>query len=182
MRSKSQDRIDRPALMAHLRGEFALDWQGIHGAPHWARVRLNGLEICAQNSANPHVIELFSFFHDSKRENEHEDHGHGTRGAQNALALHGRFFEATQEEMALLAEACQGHSDGLRLADRTVQTCWDSDRLDLGRVGYTVDPLRLCTPQAQQPETIARAGARAMAWLRIVRAQDEREAMAWLRP
>ena len=30
-------------LVAVLRQEFRLDWGGIHGAAHWARVRRNGL-------------------------------------------------------------------------------------------------------------------------------------------
>lgn len=44
------------------------------------------------------------------------------------------------DELELLVMACQGHSDGLREAHPTVQTCWDADRLDLGRVGVRPDP------------------------------------------
>ncbi|MFM7531655.1 MAG: hypothetical protein ACKO5J_04035, partial [Rubrivivax sp.] len=51
------------------------------------------------------------------------------------------------------------HSSGLTEADVTVQTCWDADRLDLGRVGIRPSPRYLCTPAARQPETIARAYA-----------------------
>ncbi len=36
----------------------------------------------------------------------------------------------------------------------TVQACFDSDRLDLGRVGHYPDPNRLCTPLAKELETI----------------------------
>jgi len=28
-------------LIAAVRERFALDWNGIHGVPHWARVRVN---------------------------------------------------------------------------------------------------------------------------------------------
>ncbi|MEN1958120.1 hypothetical protein [Luteimonas changyuni] len=31
--------------MAHLRKEFRLDWNGIHGAAHWARVRFHGVSL-----------------------------------------------------------------------------------------------------------------------------------------
>ena len=41
------------------------------------------------------------------------------------------------------------HSDGRVDADVTVQTCWDADRLDLGRVGKRPDPRLLCTPAAR---------------------------------
>jgi hypothetical protein len=34
----------------------------------------------------------------------------------------------------------------------TVQTCWDADWLDLGRVGIMPDPRYLCTIAAKQPE------------------------------
>ncbi|MGY0612932.1 hypothetical protein [Luteimonas sp. A501] len=30
------------SLVAHLRKEFRLDWDGVHGAAHWARVRFHG--------------------------------------------------------------------------------------------------------------------------------------------
>jgi uncharacterized protein len=36
----------------------------------------------------------------------------------------------------------------------TVQTCWDADRLDLGRVGTTPDPRYLCTAAAKQSDII----------------------------
>jgi uncharacterized protein len=45
--------------------------------------------------------------------------------------------------------------------DITIQTCWDSDRLDLGRVGITPHPRRLCTEAAKRPTTIKWADARA---------------------
>ena len=47
-----------------------------------------------QTCANRHVVELFSFFHDSRRLNEHVDDGHGARGAALASRLKGRYFDA----------------------------------------------------------------------------------------
>ena len=44
---------------------------------------------------------------------------------------------------------------------RVLQTCWDSDRLDLGRVGITPHPNRLCTAVAKRPEPIKWADGRA---------------------
>ena len=72
---------DRAALLKHLRGRFAINWHGDHGASHWARVRNNGLMIAAATGANMAVVELFAFFHDSCRVNEYTDHDHGKRGA-----------------------------------------------------------------------------------------------------
>ena len=162
-----QSRINRRELIKHLRGQFQIDWFGHHGVPHWARVRVNGLMLASETGANPHVTELFAFFHDSRRFNEHVDDGHGQRGAELACQLKGRFFEATDDEMDLLSFACTHHSGGLSQGNLTVMSCWDSDRLDLGRVGITPDPRYLCTAVAKDPEVIARAHGRAKAWQRV---------------
>jgi uncharacterized protein len=62
----------------------------------------------------------------------------------------------------MLAYAVRHHSDGLIEADVTVQTCWDADRLDLGRVGIIPRADRLCTEQARDPLVFERAFARSV--------------------
>ena len=142
----------RPDLIARLRREFAFDWQGIHGAPHWARVRANGLRLAASTGALVHVVELFAFLHDARRQNDGHDPPHGPPAAQLAAELNGRFFELPPAELALLQAACRGHSDGQRSGhDTTVLTCWDADRSDLGRVGIQPLAERLCTDAARAP-------------------------------
>lgn len=38
------DQLKKPTeLIQHLRAQFRLDWHGIHGASHWARVKHHGL-------------------------------------------------------------------------------------------------------------------------------------------
>ena len=157
--------IDRRALLAYLQGQFEIDWKGCHGIGHWARVRANGLMLAAQTGANRHVVELFAFFHDSRRMSEGIDQGHGWRGSALAEQLRGRFFEASDAEMALLHHACAYHSDGINTGDTTVLNCWDADRLDLGRVGMTPDPRYLCTTAARQESSLHKAHARAIAWV-----------------
>lgn len=49
-------------LVTAVRERFELDWHGIHGVPHWACVRVNGLAIAARTGARTDVIELFAFF------------------------------------------------------------------------------------------------------------------------
>ena len=156
-------RIDKQGLLKHLRSQFLLDWHGLHGIPHWARVRLNGLMLARENGANAHVVELFSFFHDARRVSEHGDAGHGARGSALAVQLRGRYFEATSAEMDLLQEACVQHSDGLTTGDITVLTCWDADRLDLARAGVT--PRALCTEAAKKETNLLKARQRAVAWM-----------------
>ena len=120
-------------------------------------MRKNGLLIAVATGANMSVVELFAFFHDSCRVNEYTDHDHGKRGADLALKLQGRMFEASSDEMSLLVEACAGHSDGCTEADISVQTCWDADRLDLGRVGIEPHPKYLCTEVAREAKFLKAA-------------------------
>ena len=136
-------------LVKELRGQFRITWRGHHGVPHWARVRHHGLHLGKQLDANLQVIELFAFLHDSQRENEYTDDGHGRR-ERGLISIDDAAFE-------LLVTACNGHSDGHMDGDVTVQVCWDADRLDLGRVGIKPDPRRLCTRPARDLAYIEKA-------------------------
>ena len=147
-------------LIQLLRQEFALDWVGIHGAPHWARVKENGLRLSEATGANVKVVEAFAFLHDARRLNDGYDRHHGRRAAALARGLPDALLDLTATEVDLLAAACEGHSDGVMTADITVCTCWDADRLDLGRVGVVPDPVRLCTEAARDPAIIRWAYAR----------------------
>jgi len=128
---------------------------------HWARVLENGLRLAPETGGNVEVIQLFAVFHDSRRVNEGIDDGHGQRGADLALRLRGGLFDLPDEDFDLLYAACVGHTDGGTTSDPTVQTCWDSDRLDLGRVGICPDPRRLFTDAAKHPEMLKWADGRA---------------------
>lgn len=152
--------MNRPELVRFLRQHFALDWRGIHGAPHWARVRRNGLRLARVTGANVRVVEAFALLHDSCRLNDDDDPAHGQRSAALARSLNDRYLALEVAELKLLTAACEGHSAGHLEADTTVQTCWDADRLDLGRVGIRPAASRLCTWAARDPEVIAWACAR----------------------
>lgn len=156
--------IDTQALIARLRSQLLVNWHGHHGISHWARVRVNGLMLARETGANPHVVELFAWFHDSKRVNEHEDIGHGSRGAILAQKLRGQYFDATDDEMDLLVHACRYHSDSFIEGDVTVMTCWDADRLDLGRVNMVPEPQYLCTAAAKREHNLQKAHKRALSW------------------
>lgn len=141
-------------LIALLRQSFTLDWGGIHGAPHWARVRENGLALSEKTGASHRVIEAFAFLHDSQRQNDGRDPHHGQRAATFVKSLPSNLLGLTPAEVELLLEACTAHSDGTVHSDATVCTCWDADRLDLGRVGIIPDPAYLCTEAAKDPAII----------------------------
>jgi len=144
-------------LVGIVRSRFALDWKGVHGVSHWVRVRENGLLLAERTGARVDVVELFALFHDSQRVNDERDPGHGSRGAAFARSLAGSVFDLDPEGLELLMEACRGHSDGHMTGDSTVVTCWDADRLDLGRIGIDPDPARLCTDAAREPAMLERA-------------------------
>ena len=140
---------DRNGLIDLIKSEFKLDWHGIHGVSHWARVRANGLRLAEMTGANPHVVELFAFLHDSKRLDDGYDPMHGSRAAEFAKQLADvSVIQVTDTELDLLMTACEGHSNGLTTGDITVLTCWDADRLDLGRVYIKPEPRFLCTTAA----------------------------------
>ncbi len=141
-------------LLAAIRDSFALPLGGIHGEPHWARVCENGLHLAQRTGADLQVVALFAYLHDSKRQNDGWDRDHGLRAGEFARSLHGAMFRLPAPELERLVYACAHHSDGLTEADRTIQTCWDADRLDLGRIGVEPDPRRLCTSAARDPDVI----------------------------
>ena len=154
--------MNRPSLLRYLRSCFVLDWQGIHGARHWARVRHNGLRLAAITGANFRVVEAFALLHDSCRQNDGYDPEHGFRSGELAMRINDEYLQLDQSELSMLVFACHGHSDGGLEADVTVQTSWDADRLDLGRVGIRPASNRLCTPAARSPQIISWAYARSV--------------------
>lgn len=143
-----------PALLCALRDEYRMDWNGIHGFSHWCRVCENGLYLAEKNQANRKVVEYFAFFHDNQRHNDGYDLNHGRRASDLIRQKFADRLDLTPEEIDLLCKACTGHNHGGTKANITVATCWDSDRLDLMRVGIMPKKQYLCTPQAREDETI----------------------------
>jgi uncharacterized protein len=153
--------LNMRAILRAVLEDYALSWGGDHGIAHWARVFENGLRLAEETGADLEVVQLFAVLHDSKRLNDNHDPEHGPRAAEFARTLRGRLFDLPDREFALLQRACSGHTHELTHPDITIQTCWDSDRLDLGRVGVTPHPSRLCTEVARRPEMIRWANDRA---------------------
>jgi uncharacterized protein len=68
--------------------------------------------------------------------------------------FHGVFFVLPPDDLELLTYASEFYTSGLQEGDITVLTCWDADRLDLGRVGLKPMARKLCTEAAKKPEII----------------------------
>jgi uncharacterized protein len=153
--------VNTSVILSEILEGYALDPLGFHGVVHWARVMENGLKLATMNGADPAIVTLFALFHDSRRENDGSDYGHGLRGAQLAERLRGKSFELNDADFELLYRACEWHTEGTTDPDITVRTCWDADRLDLGRVGIMPEPKYLCTPEARSHKMIRWADKRA---------------------
>jgi uncharacterized protein len=153
--------LNIPLVLHAVLEEFSLPPESIHGVAHWARVLENGRRLSGETGAKIEVVELFAVLHDSRRLNEHTDPRHGPRAAAFARRVRGRLFELPEAEFRLLHRACAGHTHERTHPDITIQTCWDADRLDLGRVGITPDPGYLCTEAAKRREMIQWADERA---------------------
>jgi uncharacterized protein len=155
------DMLNIPLILHAILEEYVLPWGGDHGVAHWARVLENGLLLAGETGADIRVVQLFAILHDSRRVNEHWDPEHGPRAAAYALELRGVLFDLPDPAVGLLRRACAGHTHERIHPNVTIQTCWDADRLDLGRVGITPHPKRLCTEAAKRAETIKWADGRA---------------------
>lgn len=123
----------------------------LHGLDHWWRVWKNAQFIAADpfiDKVDMEVVALYALFHDSMRQTEGTDTGHGERGYKlfERLSLMLDFEQYMSERQTeTLFEACVDHSTGQRSCDPTIGVCWDADRLDLHRKGIMPDPRLMST-------------------------------------
>jgi uncharacterized protein len=143
---------DWPGLWALASRRFALGNFSLHGPDHWQRVERNALEIAPHSGADVTIIRLFAVLHDSHRQNEGHDPGHGARAAEWARTLSddARHFTLNAPRLELICEAMTWHDKGCVSEDPTIGTCWDADRLDLPRVGIRPEPRLMSTRYARE--------------------------------
>jgi uncharacterized protein len=126
-----------------------------HGQKHWRRVAQNSFRLLDSTpGADALVVFLFALFHDSMRENEGKDPDHGIRGRMLGVKLIPNHLDISASQRAAFGEACDHHTDGNLSEDPTVAVCWDSDRLDLWRVGKQPSPHLMSTRAAREQGTI----------------------------
>lgn len=137
--------IDFAALQNFIFEDRIYD-SDIHGIVHWRQVEFNGLLMAPQLGADIEVVRLFAIFHDSKRMDDGYDETHGPRGAEFAkLCRERKLFQIDDARFEKLYHACKFHTTESHSGDATIDVCYDSDRLDLGRVGIYPDPDKLAT-------------------------------------
>ena len=142
--------IDYQKLWEAVTAQFSMGEHSIHGPNHWRQVEKNGLLLAQRTGADKTIIKLFAVFHDSRRENEGIDKGHGCRGAELAMEMRGIYFDLPGDKLETLLYACRYHTSKRKTPDVTIGTCWDADRLDLPRVYIQPDPRRMQTPYGRQ--------------------------------
>ncbi|HYF50018.1 MAG TPA: hypothetical protein VEJ63_11460 [Planctomycetota bacterium] len=125
----------------------------IHGPLHWKCVAYTGSVLLKENpDADAAVVLLFGLLHDSMRIDDGFDRDHGRRAGAFAVELNGRFFHLPPAQLKTLQRAYDEHTFGKTTSDPTLAVCWDSDRLNLWRLG--VRPLEQFLSTAAARERI----------------------------
>ena len=124
-------------LIVYLRKNFILKEDSIHGYMHWKRVFENGYQIINSNKKiDAEIVFLFSIIHDTKRVNEYKDILHAERAAESLKLLKKlHYINLNKDRYKILDYAIRNHEKGDVSDNVTIGCCWDSDRLDLFRVG-----------------------------------------------
>jgi uncharacterized protein len=137
-------------LWQHVTAEYPGIPDSIHGPAHWRRVEKHGLWLAERTGAVVEVVRLFAVLHDSRRKHDGHCLKHGRDASRYAAQLRGQWFELADENFALLQYACEWHTHGQLSADPTIGSCWDADRLDLGRVGMIPSAKFMSTPAGRE--------------------------------
>ena len=118
----------------------------IHGLQHIKNVERNGNILAKSTNADLVVIHYFAVYHDKCRENESFDPEHGLRASiliekeRNTVLK-----DLNDTQIELLKYACKNHTHLHKSNDITINTCFDADRLDLTRIGCTLNPSKMAT-------------------------------------
>ncbi len=141
-------------LYAYALTIFQCEPHSIHGPSHWKNVDDSARLICSEVSADLIVVRYFAFLHDVCRVDDGADLDHGPRSADRLLYLPSQLALSDSRQMSLLEYAIRHHTDGETSDDPTIGACWDSDRLDLGRVGIIPSESMMSTPPGKEIATL----------------------------
>lgn len=134
--------------------DFKIDFFGDHGIKHWESVFKHSQILANHYEISSKVFELFALLHDSKREDEYQDINHGLRASVFVKELLvNDLIKLNKQDAERLIFACANHTVKNKTNplcdDLIVQICFDSDKLDLGRVWMTPDKNRMYTSYAK---------------------------------
>jgi uncharacterized protein len=124
-------------IREYVMSVFKCGAHSIHGPSHWQRVDVFGLNIAKASGADLTVVRLFALLHDSCRQDDGADLEHGPRAVEMLDRIVPTVFAIDPGRFDVLKEAIRLHTTGQTTNEPTIGTCWDADRLDIGRVGMT---------------------------------------------
>lgn len=131
-------------------GHTRMGKDSIHGINHCDRVARNGKTLNV-SGADQKVVLCFAYLHDVERLHDGYDEEHGPRAAELIDQIREsvlRFLDDNQ--IGMLKEACLLHTTYIATGNPTIDACFDSDRLDLTRVGITPDPDKMATKEGAE--------------------------------
>jgi uncharacterized protein len=134
---KSPSEVWLAGIRDYVMSVFRCAQHSIHGPSHWQRVEAFGLRIGESSGADLTVVRLFALLHDSCRQNDGDDLFHGPRAAEMLDRIVPAVFALDRDRLELLKQAVRYHTSGQTSPEPTIGTCWDADRLDIGRAGIT---------------------------------------------
>ena len=134
----------------HAEQVFRCDADSVHGPHHWRTVEKTGLLIAPEAGADIETVQLFTALHDCCRVDDGSDLEHGPRAARMVRDLADSLIRVDPLRFETLTFAIRHHTDGMTSDDPTIGTCWDADRLDLGRVGIIPSPTMMSTKAGKQ--------------------------------
>jgi uncharacterized protein len=127
----------------------------LHGEEHWKRVAIAGARLAEETpGADKEIVALFAILHDAGRLRDFFDEQHSYRAGRLARRLLEGGPLLSPELLEVLVHAIEGHDKGETSEDPTVAVCFDSDRLNLWRLGIRPDPALLSTEAAKSPDLI----------------------------
>jgi len=153
--AKSPSEAWLAGIRDYVMSVFRLASDSIHGPSHWQRVDAFGLRLAESSGADLTVVRLFALMHDSCRLNDGEDIFHGPRAAEMLDRIVPSVFALSRDRLELLKQAVRYHTSGQTSPDPTVGTCWDADRLDIGRAGITPSARYMSTVAGKQNTAIS---------------------------
>ena len=131
-------------------GHARMGKDSIHGISHWDRVAQNGMSLNVPG-ADLEVVLCFAYLHDVERLHDGYDEEHGPRAAELIDQIRDSVLGFLDDnQIDLLKEACSLHTTCVATGNPTIDACFDSDRLDLTRVGITPDPDKMATKEGAE--------------------------------
>jgi len=130
---------------------------GLHGLSHLRRVAILSGRLASATGEDVEAAVVMGFLHDGARTDDKGGNGHAHDSAVLARQLLKMFYPHLEADR--ICDAIARHADGEVTGDTLTACLWDADRLELKRIGRTIDLDLLSTRVAKR---LARARAARM--------------------